>query len=209
MARPPKFDDDEILDRAMEAFWRGGWSRTSIRDLERVLDLKAPSIYRRFGTKDGLGVAVVDHYVARVVRRRVAKHLTGEGDPIHNISTFMERSVTQAGDGGRLWGCLVTTASLEAAEPDAALADALGRGLATIEDGLRREVLRAAELDRLRDGVDPEPAIAMLTLAMQGLMALARSGAPSADLRGRARSAVEVIARPVERPVERPVGGRR
>ena len=78
MVRPPKFDDDEILDRAMTAsVWQGGWSQTSIRDLEEALDLKAPSIYRRFGSKEGLGAAVVDHYVERVVRRRVAKHLAG------------------------------------------------------------------------------------------------------------------------------------
>ena len=76
MARPPKFDDDEILDRAMATFWQQGWSQTSIRDLERTLDLKAPSIYRRFGTKEGLGAAVVDHYVDRVVRRRVDRYLS-------------------------------------------------------------------------------------------------------------------------------------
>ena len=44
MGRGPKFDDDEILDRAMTTFWQGGWAHTSIRDLERELDLKAPSI---------------------------------------------------------------------------------------------------------------------------------------------------------------------
>lgn len=196
MARPPKFDDDEILDRAMTALWRRGWSQTSIRDLEDALELKAPSIYRRFGTKEGLGTAVVDHYVDRVVRRRVGKYLSGEGDPVENITTFLERSVTQSGDGGRLWGCLLTTTSIEADEPDAALAGVLQRGLAVIEDGFRREVHRAAELDRLAVGVVPDAAVALLTLVMQGLMALARSGASPADLRRRARAAVSTIAPP-------------
>lgn len=194
MARHPKFDDDEILDRAMATFWQRGWSQTSIRDLEDALELKAPSIYRRFGTKERLGTAVLDHYVDRVVRRRVDKYLTGEGDPIDNITTFLERSVTQSGDGGRLWGCLLTTASLEVAEPEAALADALRRGLDTIEDGFRREVHRAAELGRLAGNVQPEAAVAMLTLVMQGLMAGARCGAPPADLRSRARAAASTIA---------------
>jgi TetR/AcrR family transcriptional repressor of nem operon len=194
MARPPKFDDDEILDRAMATFWQRGWSQTSIRDLEAALDLRAPSIYRRFGTKEGLGTAVVDHYVDRVVRRRVDKYLDGDGDPIDNITTFLERSVTQSGDGGRLWGCLLTTTSLDAGDADPTLVDALRRGLDTIEDGLRREVHRAAERGRLADGVEPEDATATLTLVMQGLMALARSGASPADLRRRARASVATIS---------------
>ena len=196
MGRPPKYDDDQILDRAMETFWCRGWSSTSVRDLEAALDLRAPSIYRRFGSKDQLGAAVVDHYTDRVIVRRVGKLLPGVGDPVANIATFLDRSVTEADDGGGLWGCLLTTASLEARTPGPELAAALGRGHAVIEAGLRREVGRAGRLGRLAPGVDPGAATAMLTLAMQGLMALARSGVPSRELRRRAQAAVSVITAP-------------
>ena len=128
MGRAPKFDDDEILDRAMAVFWRHGWSTTSIRDLEVGLDLKAPSIYRRFGSKDLLGAAVVDHYVERVIGRRVATHLNGSGDPLANLRRFLESSVTQTSDTQRLWGCLVTTTALEVDSPGPELAGALRRG---------------------------------------------------------------------------------
>ena len=193
MARPPKYDDGEILDRAMHAFWRRGWGATSIRDLEAALELKAPSIYRRFGSRDGLGAAVVDHYVDRVVDGRVRRHLSGEGDPIDNIESFLVSAVTSGADG-ELWGCLVTTTSLEAEMPGPDLAEALARGRSTIEDGMRREVARASATGRLAHGLDPDDATAMLVLAMQGLMALARSGVSSDELRRRARSTVAVLA---------------
>lgn len=194
MPRPTKFDEDEILDRAMITLWRRGWSQTSIRDLEEALELKAPSIYRRFGTKAGLGVAVIEHYIDRIVRRRVDRFLSGEGDPIDNIGRFLERSVTESGDGDRLWGCMLTSTPLSAVEIDAELAAAIRRGLEVIEDGLRAEVGRAEAGGRLADGVEPGAATATMTLVMQGLMALARSGVPPADLRRRARLAVEAIA---------------
>lgn len=54
MARPAKFEDLEVLDRASDLFWRDGCDAVTIRDLEAALDLRAPSIYRRFTTKDGL-----------------------------------------------------------------------------------------------------------------------------------------------------------
>lgn len=196
MARRPKFDDDEILDRAMDHVWRSGWAATSIRDLEQVLDLKAPSIYRRFGTKSGVGVAVIDHYVDRVIRRRVRRHLPGTGDPLANIERFLVSSVTEGDDGERLRGCLITTTALDGARLDSEVAAALARGRAVIDDGLRREVERAAALGLLAEGVEPPDATASVTVTAQGLLALARSGEAPAALQARARAVVSVIAAP-------------
>ena len=194
MARSPKFDDDEILDRAMSVLWHRGWARTSIRDLEEALEIKAPSIYRRFGSKEGLAVAAIDHYVDRVVGGRVSKYLPGEGDPIANVTRFLRTSVSEPDHGGRLRGCLITTTTLEASTLDPALDEALGRGLAAIEAGLRHELERAEALGQLAASVDAEQATATMVLVMQGLMALARSGS-SAALLQQADAAVATITR--------------
>lgn len=194
MARPAKYDDGEILDRAMTVSWERGWEQTSIRDLERALDLKAPSIYRRFGSRDGLGEAVVDHYVRRIVERRIEKYLPPSGDPRDNLRRFLEQSVTEPEHGGALRGCLLTSMSNETARPAPEIERALSRGRARIADALADETRRAAELGLLREGVDSEEAADSLTLAMQGLMSMARAGEPSSTLRRRARSAVAVVS---------------
>lgn len=199
MARSPKYDDTELLDRAVDVVWRRGWSTTTIRDLEQALDLKAPSIYRRFGSRDGVGAAVVEHYVDRVVRRRVTKYLSGDGDPVENITDFFERSVEQPRSAEALRGCLLTTTSADAL--DAAMRDAVLAGIAVIESGLRHEVERAAGLGRLRQGIDVEAATATLGVAMQGFMTLARAGMPSDELGRRARAVVASIA---EQRTDRP-----
>ena len=80
-------------------------------------------------------------------------------------------------------------------ELDVELSAAIRRGLDLIERGLRAEISRADDAGRLAPGVDPNAATATLTLVMQGLMALARSGVPPADLRRRARLAVEAVSR--------------
>ena len=193
MGRQPKFNEDEILDRAMTVVWQRGWSHTAIRDLEEALELKAPSIYRRFGTRTGIGVAIVDHYTERVVQRRVDRHLPGTGDPVANIVAFLETSVTQSGDDQRLWGCLLTTTSLEGSAADDALAEVLARGLDVIEQALRREIVRAQKTGSLDASIAPSAAVDMLVLTMQGLMAMARGGSPPAVLRRRARAAVSLI----------------
>lgn len=197
MGRHAKFTDDEILDRATSVFWRRGPAAVSVRDLEDVLEMKAPSIYRRFGSMEGLTLSVLDHYIASVLTSRVAKFLDGTGEPVTNITRFLEGLVTEATDGGGLIGCLVTTAGVEAAATSSPeLRSTLDRGRATIEHGIAGEVRRADEAGLLAPHVDAESAVAMLTLAVQGLMAMARAGVPSAELQARARATVVTIAAP-------------
>lgn len=196
MGRPTKYDDAELLDRALALLWERGWAETSIRDLEAALDLKAPSLYRRFGSKEGLGAAAVERYVDRVVSRRVAKYLHGDGDPLDNIATFLRRSVTQSRADEQLRGCLLTTTALEVDDPDAVLRAALDRGLALIEGALRSELRRAADLQLLAEGVEVRAATSMLALVMQGLMASARGGISARVLQRRAADSVAVLRRP-------------
>ena len=49
-------------------------------------------------------------------------------------------------------------------------------------------------MGRLDAGVDPDDAVAMLVLAMQGLMTLARSGTSAERLQAQARASVGLLA---------------
>ncbi|MFJ5296509.1 TetR/AcrR family transcriptional regulator [Pseudomonas sp. NPDC088368] len=62
MARPRKFDEHEVLDRAMEVFWNLGYDGASMAELTKAMNLNAPSIYFAFGSKRGLFDAVLEHY---------------------------------------------------------------------------------------------------------------------------------------------------
>ena len=192
MARPPKYADDEILDRALEVFWTRGWSATSIRELEAQLDLKAPAIYRRFGSKDGLSRAVLDHYVDRAVRRRIEKYLPDDGDPLDNIREFLASAVRAPNDEP-LIGCLLTTTALETPDVSPELGAALTAGQAVIEAALRRQLERARDAGALASHMDVDGALAVLTVAWHGLMVLARSGEDPALLAYRAAAAADAL----------------
>lgn len=54
MPRPREFDEDDVVTRATDLFWRRGYHATSVRDLGEALGLSASSLYRTFGDKHAL-----------------------------------------------------------------------------------------------------------------------------------------------------------
>lgn len=64
--RPRNFDRNDALDRALDLFWKHGYDNTSMADLSAAMELRPPSIYAAFGSKEGLFEEVVDRYVERI-----------------------------------------------------------------------------------------------------------------------------------------------
>jgi AcrR family transcriptional regulator len=65
MPRPRAFDEGQVLDQAMDVFWRQGYDGASMADLTRAMGLNSPSIYAAFGNKRGLFEAVLARYDER------------------------------------------------------------------------------------------------------------------------------------------------
>ncbi len=174
MARPPKFDDTEVLDRAVDLFWRRGVDNVSIRDLETALDLRAPSIYRRFENKENLVALCVDRYVESEVNRRIEHFLT-EGDPLAGLRRFFASALRAHPNEAHSRGCLLTATAGQGDGTSDAIQSAVVRGLATIEEAFRVQIGRAVDRSQLTTS-DIEGTAKALLLSFQGLLVLARAG---------------------------------
>ncbi len=62
MARHREFNEEDVLDRAMDVFWRLGYEGASVAELTKAMGLTSPSIYAAFGNKRGLFEAVLGRY---------------------------------------------------------------------------------------------------------------------------------------------------
>ncbi len=65
--RPRKMDDDAVLDTAMNAYWRTDPADVSVNAICQMAGISKPSLYRTFGSEDGLTRAVLDRYAERVL----------------------------------------------------------------------------------------------------------------------------------------------
>jgi len=183
--RPAKYDDTDLLDRSYELLWCDGCDAVSIRDLEQVLDLKAPSIYRRFHSRDELIARSVDRYVERVVAGRVRRHLDRADDPVAGLRSFFQSALDPAPGEARPRGCLLTLTAGQSAGDAPEVRAAVDAGLAAVEAALETQVRRASERGRTAPGTDVHALTSVLLLAFEGLLVLARAGrvdlAPAVD----------------------------
>src|SRR5262245_3761272 len=60
--RPRAYDPETALQNVIEAFWRTGYSGTSLDDLSAATGMNRPSLYAAFGDKRALYLRALDHY---------------------------------------------------------------------------------------------------------------------------------------------------
>jgi len=157
MAGTKQFDPGTVVDQAMMLFWRKGYGRTSIQDLEKATRLRRGSLYNAFGDKQGLFVAALKRYETTVSQERI-KQLSNP-DPRRAIEGFLETLVTQMGEPSRPRGCLHTNTSLEFPNAPDEVLRIIAERTAGIE-GAIYVVLRRAQAEGLLDPAADARAVA-------------------------------------------------
>ncbi|MGE7674877.1 TetR/AcrR family transcriptional regulator [Lysinibacillus sp. NPDC094403] len=77
MARTREFDEEKVLEAAMQLFWEKGYEATSLSDLTARMGIQRPSIYSTFGDKKELFEAALRRYTtsrAADIRARLQSH---------------------------------------------------------------------------------------------------------------------------------------
>src|SRR5260221_9258499 len=63
MGRPRKFSREGVLQKALPVFWKYGFARTTLPDLERATGVNKSGLYAEFESKEALFLACLRHYL--------------------------------------------------------------------------------------------------------------------------------------------------
>lgn len=77
--RPRTMDAGKVLDIAMTAYWQGDPADLSVNAICRMAGVSKPSLYREFGSEDGLMRAALDSYAERVLADMAVILQSGDG----------------------------------------------------------------------------------------------------------------------------------
>lgn len=65
--RPITRNREHVLETAMNAYWQDDLAATSVNAICALANVSKPSLYRDFGSEDGLTVAVLERYASQVL----------------------------------------------------------------------------------------------------------------------------------------------
>jgi TetR/AcrR family transcriptional regulator len=82
---------ERILDAALRAFATYGYDGVSIRTLNKELGVSHSAIYQRFGSKDGLWHAAVDHGFGLITRHMADVFDPTITDPLEQLRLWIRR----------------------------------------------------------------------------------------------------------------------
>lgn len=171
MARPAQFKREEVLEKAMEAFWDHGYGATSLADLVEVTDLHPGSLYAAFHSKEGLFLAALDHYGQRSAER-IEQALAEADSPLEGIRAHFRQLAEDAANPGAERSCLLVNSVLELGRHNRTVQQRVTRHLDTLE-ALFRGALEAAQAKgELSADKDPAALAAFLMCNIWGLRVL-------------------------------------
>ncbi|MEM9423070.1 MAG: TetR/AcrR family transcriptional regulator, partial [Pseudomonadota bacterium] len=143
MARPRTFNEDEVIQRAMVAFWKDGYEGTSVGKLEQATGISRISLYNAFGDKTQLFLKAL-----RLYSKSSSTYFENEEFVSGGLSAIIglfEGTDTQSDDQApERFGCLMlnTILDLETAGRDAKqiIADTRERMINGFEKNMHRAI---------------------------------------------------------------------
>ena len=104
MARHKEYDRQEVLEKAVDVFWKKGYKACSVSDVVEATGLNTASMYKEFGDKDRLFEEALEHYRDHVLSPR--SETLKKQPNIEGIEAFLQSVVDGASSRGYR-GCLI------------------------------------------------------------------------------------------------------
>jgi AcrR family transcriptional regulator len=191
--RPRAYDADAALAQAMEAFWRLGYSATSLDQLSDATDMNRPSLYAAFGDKRALYLQTLDSYIERS-KVGIARALDPELSLAEGLQRFYDSALVSylpSGDPAR--GCYLIGTAVTEALADEEVRARLASSLREFERLLEVRIRQARDAGEIDAAADPA-ALAMIASAVLYMLAIrSRAGESRTTLRAVVATAIDLI----------------
>jgi AcrR family transcriptional regulator len=188
--RPPAFDRETVLERAMQVFWTAGYDSASIPMLTEAMGISAQSLYAAFGSKEELYREAIGFYGTTI--GGYAARALKNADAVDAVVQLLRESAQVFGRTTGTPGCMITTTPADVTTNPLAL---LGRELrAASVQMVEARLGRGIAEGQVTEGSDVQGWARYIGSVVQGMSIQARDGASGTDLMAVARIASEAIA---------------
>ncbi len=121
MGRSKDFNEDEVLNKAVNLFWNKGYNATSMQDIVDSLGISRSSLYDTYGDKHALFIKALESYRCSVFSK-ICEIESAKTPARQMIKAFLDQipqKLTLTCDKPK--GCFYTNAAIETAPEDSAV----------------------------------------------------------------------------------------
>ncbi|MEN3379149.1 MAG: TetR/AcrR family transcriptional regulator, transcriptional repressor for nem operon [Hyphomicrobiales bacterium] len=112
MAGTRQFDEEALLEAALETFWQNGFAATSMIDVAEATGVQRGSLYNAYGDKEQLFLLAFERYSGRFLDS--VRQALSNPDPAVALMALFKGVVANMSKGGpSSRGCLTTKTAIE------------------------------------------------------------------------------------------------
>ena len=169
MARKKEYNEDAVVEKAMNLFWRNGYETTSMQMLEKEMGINKFSIYSSFGNKHGLFLESLKSYQRKL--NFIFDEFRISNNGLEDIKQFFYNSVRICSQDGNEKGCLITNTYNEFSEREDEL---INEQMGYFMDNLKELFIHKLKMDASKNEETVLKQANFLLLAKHGLAAASK-----------------------------------
>ncbi|AWW29220.1 TetR/AcrR family transcriptional regulator [Echinicola strongylocentroti] len=173
MPRVKLFDEKEVLEKAMNLFWKNGYYATSIQDLVAFLGINRASLYATFGGKKELFEKAFAHYTTTTANAQ-KEFLNAQTDIRVGFKKLFENAIQQSTLDTDKKGCFTVNCTIEFIPNESELADLVCQNKLQCEKMLLHYLKLGVERNQISKDKDLQAIATLLFTFYSGLKVITK-----------------------------------
>jgi len=175
MARIKAFDEEEILDKALDIFWHKGYNGTSIQDLVDGLGLSRSSIYQTYTDKHNLFILAIERYRMKIAGEAI-EMINNAGSAKAVIKQLFEQIIDEILADKNNRGCFLVNCAIEMAPHDKTVADIVNKNLQDMEQTFYYAIKKGQKTGEISSRQNARSLASFVYNNINGIRVLSKSG---------------------------------
>ncbi|QCK15805.1 TetR/AcrR family transcriptional regulator [Mangrovivirga cuniculi] len=173
MPRVKLFDENEVLTKAIQLFWKQGYSATSISDLVNHLGINRASIYDTYGDKEQLFLKAFEHY-RKTNTERISEFFENEPNVKSGVKQLFEIAIKESVSDKDKKGCFVVNITTELIPGDDIVQNLLIENRKTFTNLFYTYLKKGEEEGQIKKGKDLKSIASLLFTLYNGLKVVSK-----------------------------------
>lgn len=173
MPRIKLFDENEVLTKAMNLFWKQGYSATSVQDLVSHIGINRASLYDTFGDKEKLFKKAFELYRKQSIDK-VCELFKNEPNVKEGFSRLFSEAINEALNDKDRKGCFAVNNTTELVPNNESCLDILSNNRQNFESLFYEYLLRGQKKGQLTECKNLKALASFLFVIYNGILVVSK-----------------------------------